>query len=189
MKYLVSADVTFFKFVPYFSTQVPSSYLRLFLFHCLCHCLHLLLLFFASVASRNYRSTCIKASSDFRYVYTHRLKFPASEPILTNPSLVDGPPPPSVSPSDLDIPIALRKSKRSCTDHPISNFVFYDQCFKYRILEIYRSVKLYTRYQISGDISQYGTKYRTSNRMSYQMKNIHVIAYINHMKLLKSLRS
>jgi len=38
-----------------------------------------------------------------------------------------------------------------------------------------------TRYQVS----RYGTKYQTLNQTSYQMKNIHVIAYINHMKLLK----
>ena len=53
-----------------------------------------------------------------------------------------------------------------------------NQCFKYRI---YRSAKLYTGYWISGDISRYDIKYWTS----YRMKNIHVIAYINHMKLLK----
>ena len=41
-KYLVSVDVTFFESVPYFSTQVLSPYLRLFL-HYLCHCLHLLI--------------------------------------------------------------------------------------------------------------------------------------------------
>ena len=45
----------------------------------------------------------------------------------------------------------------------------------------YRPVKLYTGYQIPGDILRYGAKYRTSNWM-----NIHVIAYINHMKLLKA---
>ena len=59
------------------------------------------------------------------------------------------------------------------------------QGFKYRISVIYRSAKLYTGYQIPGDISRYGTKYRTSNWTSYQMKNIHMNVYINHMKLLK----
>ena len=60
-----------------------------------------------------------------------------------------------------------------------------DQCFKYRILVIYRSAKLYILYRISGDISRNGIKYRTPFRTSYRMKNIHVITYINHMKLLK----
>jgi len=32
---------------------------------------------------------------------------------------------PSASPSDLDIPVTLRKGKRSCIDHFISNFVSY----------------------------------------------------------------
>jgi len=68
-----------------------------------------------------------KPVRDFRYVYTHHSKVPVSEPILANPSLVDGPPPlQSASPSDLDIPSALRKGKRSYTDHLILNFVSYD---------------------------------------------------------------
>jgi len=62
-----------------------------------------------------------------------------------------------------------------------------EQCFKYRVSAIFQSVKLYTGYRIPGDISRYGTKYQTSNRTSYQMKNIHVIAYRNHMKLLKTI--
>uniref|UniRef100_A0A2N9G2N4 Reverse transcriptase Ty1/copia-type domain-containing protein n=1 Tax=Fagus sylvatica TaxID=28930 RepID=A0A2N9G2N4_FAGSY len=37
---------------------------------------------------------------------------------------VDPPPPPSTS--DLDLPIAIRKGKHTCTDHPISNFVSFD---------------------------------------------------------------
>ena len=41
-------------------------------------------------------------------------------------------------------------------------------------------------YRILGDISRYGTKYQTSFRTSYTMKNMHVIAYINPMKLLKA---
>ena len=31
--------------------------------------------------------------------------------------------------SDLDIPIALRKGRRSCTQHPISNFISYTKLF------------------------------------------------------------
>ena len=67
-----------------------------------------------------------KQVRDFRYVYTHRPKVPASEPVPAIPSPVDGPPP-SISPSDLDIPITLRKGKQSCTDLSISNFISYDQ--------------------------------------------------------------
>ena len=68
-----------------------------------------------------------KPVRDFRYAYTHRPKVPASEPVHVIPSPVVGPsPPPSVSLSNLDILIVLRKSKRSYTDHPISNFVSHD---------------------------------------------------------------
>ena len=68
-----------------------------------------------------------KLVQNFKYVYTHRPKVHDSEPVPANPSLVNGPPPsPSVSPSNLDILIALRKGKRSCTDHPILNSVSYD---------------------------------------------------------------
>jgi len=48
--------------------------------------------------------TASKPVRNFRYVYTHRPKVPASEPVPPNPSPVDGSPPPSASLSDLDIP-------------------------------------------------------------------------------------
>ena len=67
-----------------------------------------------------------KSVRDFKYVYTHHQKVSTSEPVPTDPSPVDGPHQPSTSPSDLDIPIALRKGNRSCTGHPISKFVSYD---------------------------------------------------------------
>ena len=43
-KYFVSTNVTFFDFVPYFSTQHPVTASETILFHYLCHYLHLLLL-------------------------------------------------------------------------------------------------------------------------------------------------
>ena len=48
---------------------------------------------------------------DFRYVYTHRQKVPASESVPTDfSSPVEGPPPQLPAPSfDLDVPLALRK--------------------------------------------------------------------------------
>jgi len=36
-------------------------------------------------------------------------------------------PQPSVSSSDFDVPIAVCKSKQSCTDQPITHFVSYDR--------------------------------------------------------------
>ena len=72
-------------------------------------------------------SLASKLVRDFRYVYTHRQKVPASEPAPANPSPVDGrPPQPSASPFDLNIAIAFRKGKWSCTNYPISKFVSYD---------------------------------------------------------------
>jgi len=68
-----------------------------------------------------------KSVWDFRYVYTHRQKVLASEPASVNPLPEGGPPPqPLASLSDLDIPNALYKRNRSCTNHPISKFVSYD---------------------------------------------------------------
>jgi len=64
----------------------------------------------------------------FRHVHTHRQKVPASEPVSAASSPVEGPPPqPSAPFYDLDVPIALRKGKRSYTDHLISHFVSYDR--------------------------------------------------------------
>jgi len=97
-KYLVSAYVTFFDYVIYFSTQVfltifetvPSS---------------------LSVSLPTPASTIVslvppaeitnlpasKPVRDFRYVYTYRPKVLASELIPTNPSSVNSPPPPPLA--------------------------------------------------------------------------------------------
>jgi len=65
---------------------------------------------------------------DSRHVYTHWQKVPTYEPVSAASSPVEGPPPqPSVPSSDFDVPIALRKDKRSCIDHLISHFVSYDR--------------------------------------------------------------
>ena len=70
----------------------------------------------------------LKPPRDFWYVYTHRQKVPTFEPVLADSSFqVEGQSPqPSPPPYDLDVPIALCKGKRSCTDHPIFYFIFYD---------------------------------------------------------------
>jgi hypothetical protein len=46
--------------------------------------------------------------------------------LLPSSASTSADPPLPQSPSDLDLPIALRKSKRTYTDHPISNFVSFD---------------------------------------------------------------
>uniref|UniRef100_A0A2N9IEJ3 Integrase catalytic domain-containing protein n=1 Tax=Fagus sylvatica TaxID=28930 RepID=A0A2N9IEJ3_FAGSY len=49
-----------------------------------------------------------------------------SPPLPPSSASTSADPPLPQSTSDLDLPIALRKSKRTCTDHPISNFVSFD---------------------------------------------------------------
>ena len=69
----------------------------------------------------------------------HLSKVSAFEPVSAASSLVEGPPlQPSVPFSDFDVPIALRKDKLSCTDHPISYFVSYD-----RLTPFFRQFALY----------------------------------------------
>ena len=124
----MSANFTFFESVPYFSPQVPITISDI-----VPPSSTMSLPTPASTISspvslvETQDPPAIKPVRDFRYVYTHHLKVPTSEPVLAIPSLVEGPPsPPSASPSDLDIFIILRKGKWSCTDHSILNFVSYD---------------------------------------------------------------
>ena len=48
-----------------------------------------------------------------------------SLPLHSSTSTFEDSPPPQ-STSDLDLPIAIRKGKRTCTEHPISNCVSFD---------------------------------------------------------------
>ena len=125
-KYLVSADVIFFESVPY--SQVPITISETILLSST-----VLLPTSASTVSslvspiETQNPPATKPVRNFKYVYTHRPKVSSFEPIPANPSLVDGPPPPpSASPYDFDMFIALQKCKRSFTDYPISNFISYD---------------------------------------------------------------
>jgi len=127
-KYLVSADVTFFEHVLYFSTQVLliiSEIVSPSLIMPLPTPVSSVSLSIRPAETKN--SPASKSVRDFRYIYTHHQKVPISKHILAIPSPVDGPtPPPSASLPDIDVPIALQKGKWSCTDHPISNFASYD---------------------------------------------------------------
>jgi len=127
-KFLVSADVAFFESVPYFSTHVPltvSETVPLSLSVPLLISASTVFLPISPAETKDLPAS--KPVQDFRYVYTHRLKVLASEPIPAILSPVNGPTPPtSASLFDLDVPIALQKGKQSCTDHPIFNFVSYD---------------------------------------------------------------
>ena len=124
-KYFVPADVTFFESVSYFFSRLFNTSETI-----------LLPLFvpFLTPASADFSLVLLVGNSEppalvryFKYVYTHRQKIPTSEPAPADYFSVDGSPPqPSASLSSLDIPIALRKDNRSCTNHPISKFIFYD---------------------------------------------------------------
>ena len=112
-KYLVSTDVTFFESVSYFSPQVP-----VIISETVSPSLIVSLPTPASTVSspvppvETQDPPATKPIKDFRYVYTHRPKIHASKSVSSIPSPVDGPPPPSsASPSDLDIPVTLRKGK------------------------------------------------------------------------------
>jgi len=126
--YLVSANVTFFKSTPYFSPQVAVIASET-IFYSLSVSLPTpsFTVFLPVSPVETSSAPASKPVRDFQYVYTHRPKVPTSEPVSASPSPVDGSSPQqSTSLSDLNIPIALRKGKRSCTDHLISNFVSYD---------------------------------------------------------------
>jgi len=123
----VSADITFFESISYFSSQVSvtiSKTITLSSTVPLPIPVSTVSLPVSPVETQDPPAT--KPVRDFRYVYTHRPKFPASEPVPAIPSQVDSSPP-SASLSDLDILIALRKDKWPYTDHPILNFVSYDR--------------------------------------------------------------
>ena len=124
----MSADVTFFESVLYFSTQVPVT-----ISETVPPSMSVPLSTPTDTASllvspaKTTDPLASKLVRDFRYVYTHRPKVPSFKPVLANPSPVDCPSsPPSASPFDLDTLIALQKGKWPCTDHIISNFVSYD---------------------------------------------------------------
>ena len=60
-------------------------------------------------------------------VFTCRSTVPLPVSVLDDSYSVKGASPqPSTTLSDLDVPIASQKCKRSCTDHPIFNFISYD---------------------------------------------------------------
>jgi len=154
----VSFDLTLFESVPYFSLQVSVT---------ICEIVPPLL----SVSLPTPASTvslpilpveildplATKPDWDFRYVYTHRPKILVSKPVPANPSPVDvPPPPPSTSPSDLDISITLQKDKRSCTDHPILNFVSYDHLNPiFRQFALFLSSEFYIQVLYRGFIGTY----------------------------------
>jgi len=95
----MSADVTFFVSVSYFSTHVPviiSETVSLSLFMSLSTPIDTDSLPVPAAETTDPHAS--KPVQDFRYVYIFRPKVPVSEPVSPNHSPVDGPSPPSAFP-------------------------------------------------------------------------------------------
>ncbi|CAM8937083.1 unnamed protein product [Rhodiola kirilowii] len=111
-KYLVSSDVTFVEHLSFFPTPSHSSTSSEDVDDVLVYEVHQLP-----------RSEPTQLSKPpIVHVYSRRQNPPASDPVPESVSQVD---PPESTPPDSDLPIALRKGKRSCT-YPISAFVSYN---------------------------------------------------------------
>lgn len=118
-RYLVFADVTFHEFTPFYPMSVAPSVESVsdddFLIY--------------RVVQSDSSPVQQIARPPIEHVYTHRWRPQRELPLdsaLTETVRLS-PDPVTVEPSsDLDAPIALRKGKRSCTSHSISNFVNYN---------------------------------------------------------------
>ena len=127
-KHFISVDVTFFEDIPYYSPkgrQLQES--MLFVSVIPTH---------VPIAPPTSPISIVPPIPPISQVYIHRrnqdvLLVPPPPPVEFSlplpPSALtfeDSPPPQSTS--DLDLPIAICKGKRTCTEHPISNYVSFD---------------------------------------------------------------
>uniref|UniRef100_A0A2N9HCS0 Integrase catalytic domain-containing protein n=1 Tax=Fagus sylvatica TaxID=28930 RepID=A0A2N9HCS0_FAGSY len=97
-KHFVSADVTFFEDIPYYSPKGRQLQESMFMF-----------------VGEIRMSPLVPPPPPVEF----------SLPLPPSASTSEDSPPPQ-STSDLDLPIAIRKGKRTCTEHPISNCVSFD---------------------------------------------------------------
>jgi hypothetical protein len=128
-KHFVSADVTFFEDIPYYSPQgrqLQESMLSAPVIPT-----------YVPIAPPTSPISIVPPVPPISQVYVRRqnqdvplvppppppVEFSLPLPPSASPS-ADSPPPQSTS--DLDLPIAIRKGKRTCTEHPISNCVSFD---------------------------------------------------------------
>uniref|UniRef100_A0A2N9EN83 Integrase catalytic domain-containing protein n=1 Tax=Fagus sylvatica TaxID=28930 RepID=A0A2N9EN83_FAGSY len=127
-KHFVSADVTFFEDIPYYSPQ--GRQLQESMLSAPVIPTHV------PIAPPTSPISIVPPVPPISQVYVHRrnqdvplvpplppVEFSLPLPPSASPS-ADSPPPQSTS--DLDLPIAIRKGKRTCTEHPISNCVSFD---------------------------------------------------------------
>uniref|UniRef100_A0A2N9HWE0 Integrase catalytic domain-containing protein n=1 Tax=Fagus sylvatica TaxID=28930 RepID=A0A2N9HWE0_FAGSY len=127
-KHFVSADVTFFEDIPYYSPQ--GRQLQESMLSAPVIPTHV------PIAPPTSPISIVPPVPPISQVYVRRrnqdvplvpplppVEFSLPLPPSASPS-ADSPPPQSTS--DLDLPIAIRKGKRTCTEHPISNCVSFD---------------------------------------------------------------
>uniref|UniRef100_A0A2N9J8P7 Integrase catalytic domain-containing protein n=1 Tax=Fagus sylvatica TaxID=28930 RepID=A0A2N9J8P7_FAGSY len=127
-KHFVSADVTFFEDIPYYSPQ--GRQLQESMLSAPVIPTHV------PIAPPTSPISIVPHVPPISQVYVRRrnqdvplipppppVEFSLPLPPSASPS-ADSPPPQSTS--DLDLPIAIRKGKRTCTEHPISNCVSFD---------------------------------------------------------------
>uniref|UniRef100_A0A2N9GF06 Integrase catalytic domain-containing protein n=1 Tax=Fagus sylvatica TaxID=28930 RepID=A0A2N9GF06_FAGSY len=127
-KHFVSADVTFFEDIPYYSPQ--GRQLQESMLSAPVIPTHV------PIAPPTSPISIVPPVPSISQVYVRRrnqdvplilppppVEFSLPLPPSASPS-ADSPPPQSTS--DLDLPIAIRKGKRTCTEHPISNCVSFD---------------------------------------------------------------
>jgi transposase InsO family protein len=127
-KHFVSADVTFFEDIPYYSPQ--GRQLQESMLSAPVIPTHV------PFAPPTSPISIVPPVPPISQVYVRRrnqdvplvppprpVEFSLPLPPSASPS-ADSPPPQSTS--DLDLPIAIRKGKRTCTEHPISNCVSFD---------------------------------------------------------------
>uniref|UniRef100_A0A2N9FSY0 Integrase catalytic domain-containing protein n=1 Tax=Fagus sylvatica TaxID=28930 RepID=A0A2N9FSY0_FAGSY len=127
-KHFVSADVTFFEDIPYYSPQ--GRQLQESMLSAPVIPTHV------PIAPPTSPISIVPPVPPISQVYVRRrnqdvplvpppppVEFSLPLPPSASPS-ADSPPPQSTS--DLDLPIAIRKGKRTCTEHPISNRVSFD---------------------------------------------------------------
>jgi hypothetical protein len=127
-KHFVNADVTFFEDIPYYSPQ--GRQLQESMLSAPVIPTHV------PIAPPTFPISIVPPVPPISQVYVRRRN--QDVPLIPPPPPVEFslPLPPSASPSadspssqstsDLDLPIAIRKGKRTCTEHPISNCVSFD---------------------------------------------------------------
>jgi transposase InsO family protein len=127
-KHFVSADVTFFEDIPYYSPkgrQLQESMLSAPVIPT-----------HVPIAPPTSPISIVPPVPPISQVYVRRRNqdvplVPPPPPVefslpLPPSALTSEDSPPPQSTSDLDLPIAIRKGKRTCTEHPISNCVSFD---------------------------------------------------------------